>query len=81
MTFVDEEELLDFIVEERRRELVLRGVRWEDLRRFNKDPKRRVTLRRELHGEIYELLPESKKWVWPLPMEAVMLGGLEQNER
>ena len=77
----DPVEVLDWILEERRKELVLRGTRWEDLRRLNKDPDREKTLTRELGDFTYQLLPGSAKYMWPIPVEAVQNGGYPQNPR
>src|SRR5690606_34209521 len=43
------DELLRTILEERRKELVFRGLRWSDLRRLNKDPRFAITIKRELN--------------------------------
>lgn len=77
----DAEILLDSIVVERRRELVMRGTRWEDLRRFNKEERFAETLTRKLGEHTFTLEPGSKRYVWPLPLEAVQVGGYEQNIR
>jgi len=77
----DVEILLDSIVVERRRELVLRGIRWEDLRRLNKEERFAETLTRKLGERTFTLEPGSKRYVWPLPLEAVQVGGYEQNIR
>lgn len=77
----DLDEVMNWILEERRKELVMRGTRWADLRRLNKEPKYATTLVRELDAERFELTPESPKWVWPLPIEAIDNGGYDQNPR
>jgi len=77
----DKHLLLSMIIAERRRELVMRGTRWEDLRRYNKSPESAVTLVRVLGDRRFELSPGGPKWVWPLPQEAVLVGNYQQNER
>ncbi|WP_164108681.1 MULTISPECIES: RagB/SusD family nutrient uptake outer membrane protein [Sphingobacterium] len=77
----DKNLLLKFVLEERQKELLLRGIRWEDMRRLNKESEILTTLRRVVNGKEFVLAPRGKNWVWPLPLEAVQLGGLEQNER
>ena len=72
---------MNWILAERRKELVMRGTRWADLRRLNKEPKYATTLVRDLDAEQYELKPGSPKWVWPLPIEAIDNGGYDQNPR
>lgn len=75
------EELLDLILLERRKELVFRGTRWEDLRRLNTDERYQIVLSRELGGQSYHLYPNDNRYVWPIPKNAVDLGGYEQNKR
>ena len=75
------EEVLSWILEERRKELILRGTRWSDLRRLNKEAKYAKTLVRVVGGERYELKPESNKWTWPIMLEAVLMGDYVQNPR
>lgn len=81
ISIADQAAIISFILKERRKSLVLRGVRWEDLRRLNKDTAYSTTLRKVVNGKEYLLKPGDKKWVWPLPQEAVLIGGLEQNNR
>lgn len=76
-----EQEVLDWIIDERRKELVLRGQRWSDLRRLNKDPRYATTLKRVALGKEYTLPPGDRRWTWPLPEEAVRIGKLIQNPR
>lgn len=76
-----EEDLLDAVITERRKELVLRGVRWEDLRRLNREPSFATTLVREIDGERYELAPNDVRYTWPIPEKEIELEGMEQNER
>lgn len=77
----DEEKLLDIILEERRKELVFRGLRWSDLRRINKDPKRKKTLFRTVNGEEFSIQPEDKRYTWPIPDIEVKINNMIQNER
>ncbi|WP_164122792.1 RagB/SusD family nutrient uptake outer membrane protein [Sphingobacterium sp. xlx-130] len=76
-----EDNILAFILKERRKQLFFRGVRWEDLRRLNKDPRFATTLVREVAGKRYELVPNSPRWVWPIPKNEIELNNLPQNER
>ncbi|MGV3763866.1 RagB/SusD family nutrient uptake outer membrane protein [Parapedobacter sp.] len=75
----DRNEIMEWIMSERRRELLFRGTRWSDLRRWNKDPDLAVELVRDLDGQLFKLMPGSKKYVWPLPVHAVQFGGYTQN--
>lgn len=72
---------LQLIFSERKKELYMRGRRWEDARRLNREGRYTVSFRREIEGNIYQLLPNSKKWVWPIPVAEIINNGLTQNPR
>lgn len=75
------EDLLNRVLEERKKELVFRGVRWEDLRRLNIDTKTQETLTRVLKDVEYQLPPNDMRYIWPIPDDVINLGGIPQNER
>ncbi|MBD1423752.1 RagB/SusD family nutrient uptake outer membrane protein [Sphingobacterium chuzhouense] len=85
LSFTTDMELLTEIIEERRRQLVCRGIRWLDLRRLNRDENFAQSIYRELDrdGEqiIYELKPNSLRYVFLIPTMAVEIGRYEQNPR
>ncbi|NHA03280.1 RagB/SusD family nutrient uptake outer membrane protein [Mucilaginibacter sp. HC2] len=72
---------LSQILAERRKELVFRGLRWEDLKRLNKDAATAVTLTRVFNGQTYSLPPNSNLYVFPIPPDEIALSGLQQNPR
>lgn len=78
-TAADAEDALDLILAERKKELVLRGVRWTDLRRLNQEDRYKVTLTRTIGGQTYTLEPNSYKYVFPLPDEIIAISGMQQN--
>lgn len=75
----DPAQLLNLILQERRKELLLRGLRWIDLRRLNQDPNDAVTLHRNVAGSSYELLPNSPRYIFEIDQNAVHISGLTQN--
>lgn len=75
------EQVLIFILKERRKELVFRGLRWQDLRRLNKDNRFATTLTRTLNNQIYTLPPNDKKYVFPIDEMELKLSGIQQNDR
>lgn len=75
------EELLDKVLLERRKSLLFRSTRWMDLRRYNQEPSRSVTLTREVGGQVYTLNPNSVNYALPIPESDIQLGGLVQNPR
>jgi hypothetical protein len=80
-TATNAENALSKVLLERRKELVLRGSRWHDLKRLNKDPRFAVPLSRNLNGTVYTLLPNDNKYTFPIPPDEVRLSGLIQNPR
>lgn len=77
----DQETVLRWVLKERRKELAFRGLRWLDLRRLNRDSRFAVTLTRTLNNITYTLLPNDKKYVFPLDKEEIRLSGFPQNDR
>ncbi len=68
--------LLQRIIEERRKELVFRGVRWLDLRRYNQDPDLAITIDRSWNNSENILLPNSEGYVFPIPPRELNLNDL-----
>lgn len=81
IVFQDQDTALSIILTERRKELYMRGTRWEDIRRWNKEPQFAITLVRKVNDDVYTLEPGATKWVWPLPENEVVLNEWVQNER
>lgn len=84
-TYIDKiaankDEALKIILEERKKELVFRGVRWADLKRLNKEGAN-IALKRKLKGTIYTLAPSDLKYILPIPPDVILLGGVQQNQR
>jgi len=76
-----QEDALNKILEERRKELCFRGIRWTDLRRLNKDPNRQITLSRTVNGESNSLSPNDPRYVFPIPPSVILMTGMQQNPR
>lgn len=72
---------LKLIIEERRRELPFRTLRWTDLRRLNKDSGFAVTLSRTLNGQLYTLPPNDPRYSLLIPREVLERVDLPQNHR
>jgi tetratricopeptide (TPR) repeat protein len=75
-----QQEALQFIRDERRKELAFRGLRWSDLRRYNKEGAN-IDLHRVLNGQIYTLEHNSKLYILPIPPDVISRGDLINNDR
>ncbi|WP_169719447.1 RagB/SusD family nutrient uptake outer membrane protein [Olivibacter sitiensis] len=75
------EEALSVVLQERRKELIFRGLRWSDLRRLNQDPMTAVTLVRKIGNEEYYLEPNSIRYTFPIPDQEINNSQIEQNPR
>jgi tetratricopeptide (TPR) repeat protein len=77
----DQNDALRKILIERRKELCLRGLRWSDLRRLNKESSFATTLTKKVNGQIYSLPSNDPKYVFPIPPSVIQVTGMEQNQR
>lgn len=73
-------EALNDVLQERRKELVWRAIRWSDLKRLNRDGAN-IPLHRILGGVTYILPPNSPLYVFPIPSDEIALSGIQQNSR
>jgi starch-binding outer membrane protein, SusD/RagB family len=72
--------VLPLIEAERKKELVWRGLRWGDLKRYNKEGQN-ITLTRLLNGQTITLAPNDLRYVLPIPQYEINLSGIAQNPR
>ena len=79
-TAVSQSDALQKILTERRKELLFRGLRWIDIKRFNKENAGWI-LTRILNGTTYSLSPNSPLYVLPIPDNEISDSGITQNPR
>jgi hypothetical protein len=72
--------VLPLVEAERKKELVWRGLRWGDLKRYNKEGQN-ITLTRLLNGQTITLPPNDLRYVLPIPQYEINLSGIAQNPR
>ncbi|MGC4235406.1 MAG: RagB/SusD family nutrient uptake outer membrane protein [Niabella sp.] len=72
------EEALAIILLERRKELIMRGLRWMDIKRLNREGYN-INLKRILNNNIYELKANDKRFALPIPDDVITMTGIEQN--
>lgn len=74
---LSQQKALDAILMERKKELLLRGLRWIDIKRLNRE-NRQIYLKRKINGITYQLPPNSPYYAFPIPIDIVR-EGVEQN--
>jgi hypothetical protein len=80
IVFENSENALKKILEERKKELVLRGLRWIDMKRLNKE-QYNIAFKRKINGLEYNLLPNSEYCALPIPQDIIETSGIQQNKR
>lgn len=81
VTVSSPEQAKAIILQERRKELAFRGIRWTDLRRLNKEAGNSTTLTRNLNGTSITLSPGDLRYTLTIPPDVIALGGIPQNPR
>lgn len=79
ITASNPEEALNKVLIERNKSLLLRGIRWMDLRRLNQDSRFKITITRTISGQEYKLEPNSYKYAFPFPDDVIEQTGVSQN--
>lgn len=73
--------LISFILKERRKELLFRGLRWTDIRRLNALENLDYTIEKTLDGKRYRLLPNESRYAFLIPDQVIFQSGMQQNLR
>lgn len=75
---VNKDEALKLVLKERRKELVMRSLRWMDVKRLNAAGEN-IVLKRVVNGDIHILLPNDDRYALPIPSDIIRLTGMKQN--
>jgi len=78
LAVTDKEELISLILQERRKELLMRGLYWADIKRLNKEG-RAISLTRTVGAKTITLVPNDSRFVLPIPEDVIDLTGMPQN--
>lgn len=74
------EDALLIIRTERRKELVVRGLRWADVKRYNREGAQ-ITLTKTVNGQTFLLPPNDLRYAIAIPEDIIEMTGMPQNER
>lgn len=72
--------VLKWILNERRKELIFRALRWTDIKRLNKEDAN-ITLKRVLGNETFILEPNDPHYAMAFPDDVIEISGMVQNPR
>lgn len=76
----DAETVLNWILDERLKELLFRGLRWIDIKRYNKEGAN-ITLKRIIGGKEYILPPNDLRYAMAIPQYIIEHSNIKQNPR
>lgn len=74
-----QKDALDKVLTERRKELMMRGQRWMDLKRLNKEGNG-IILERLVNNTIVSLSPNANFYALPIPADIIQMTGMPQND-
>lgn len=78
ITADNKDKALNLVLIERRKELLMRGLRWMDIKRLNKEGFN-IIPERKFGGMIYKLPPNDNRYALPIPSDIINLTGMKQN--
>lgn len=73
-------EALQIIRRERRKELLFRGLRWADLKRYNREGAN-INLSKTVNGQTYSLPANDLRYAIAIPEDIIEMTGMPQNDR
>lgn len=76
----DSREVLKWILDERLKELLFRGLRWMDIKRLNLEGAN-IVLKRKIGDTLYLLQPNDLRYAMAIPQDIIDNSGIQQNPR
>lgn len=80
ITATNNVDAINKVLNDRRKELIQRGLRWMDIKRLNKEGAG-IKLVRQLNGQFFTLEPNDLRFALPIPEDVISLSGMTQNPR
>ncbi|MEN5435281.1 RagB/SusD family nutrient uptake outer membrane protein [Sphingobacterium faecium] len=77
-SLANQKAVIQLILQERRKELFLRGLRWSDIKRLNLEGAN-ISIKRKIDGKEYVLKPNANRFALPLPIDIIRETGMPQN--
>ncbi|MCZ4243541.1 RagB/SusD family nutrient uptake outer membrane protein [Pedobacter punctiformis] len=78
VTSADKTDAIRKIRLERRKELLMRNMRWIDVKRYNKEGEN-IIMSRLVNGKLISIQPDSRYYALPLPIDIIEQTGMQQN--
>lgn len=75
------DEALRFVLNERRKELLMRGLRWADIKRLNKEANHFIIPKRFINNQLDSLPPNDNRYALPIPLAVIQQTSVQQNPR
>ena len=75
---VNKQSALETILLERRKELLMRGLRWIDIKRLNKEG-HNIVQKRVVNNVVYTLPANDPRYALPIPIDIIRATGMAQN--
>jgi len=74
----DQATVIAYVLKERRKELLMRGTRWTDLKRLNRLGVN-LEIKRSYNSRAAVLPPNDQRWVLSIPEDVIAMTGMPQN--
>ncbi|HTH31212.1 MAG TPA: hypothetical protein VL946_07665, partial [Lacibacter sp.] len=74
------QQVLEWVLAERRKESAFRDLRWMDLKRLNREGAG-IQLQRKIGSEDFILMPNDLRYAMPIPEDIILMTGMPQNPR
>lgn len=75
----DQQQAIELVLLERRKELLMRALRWMDIKRLNVKGAN-IGITRTINGTVYQLEPGSSRFAMSIPDDVIEISGMAQND-